>query len=97
MEKWINLDVFTKLSIFNDTTRVLHKLLMLAVKEKDVWKVCLNTNIRKLIIKDCNISLSSYYRAIKELEDCNFLIRDGDIYTLNLPENYNKMCIIFKK
>ena len=97
MEKWINLEVFTKLPIFNSTSRILHKLLMLAVKEKDTWKVYLNTNIREQIMKDCNVPQSSYCRAIKELEDCKFLTKDRDIYILNLPKDYNKMSIIFRR
>lgn len=94
MEKWVNLEMFTKLPIFNDTTRVLHKLLMLAITEKNVWKVYLNANIRKRIMEDCNVPKSSYCRVIKELEDCEFLTKDKDICILNLPD---KMYIIFKR
>lgn len=35
MEKWINLNIFSTLPIFNSTTRVMHKLLMLAVREEN--------------------------------------------------------------
>lgn len=97
MEKWINLNILSTLPIFNPTARVMHKLLMLAVKEENVWKVYLNTNIREQIMKDCNVPKSSYCRAIKELEDCGFLTRDKDICILNLPNDYKKMSIIFKR
>lgn len=43
---WINMEAFTKLPIFNATTRVMHKLLLFAVKEDNLFKVYLNTNIR---------------------------------------------------
>mgnify|MGYP006896536747 CR=1 FL=1 len=97
MEKWINLNIFSTLPIFNSTTRVMHKLLMLAVREENQWKVYLNTNIREQIMKDCNVPKASYCRAIKELEDCNFLARDKDICILNLLSDYDKMSIIFKR
>ena len=64
MEKWINLNIFSTLPIFNSTTRVMHKLLMLAVREENQWKVYLNTNIREQIMKDCNVPKASYCRAI---------------------------------
>lgn len=97
METWINLNIFSTLSIFNSTSRVMHKLLMLAVREGSIWKVYLNTNIREKIMEDCNIPKSSYCRAIKELEDCGFLTRDKDICILNLPQEYGKFSIISQK
>lgn len=93
---WINMEAFTKLSIFNATTRVMHKLLLLAVKEDNIYKVYLNTNIREQILKDCNIPKSSYCRAIKELEGCKFLTKDKDILILNLPKDF-ELPVIFKR
>lgn len=93
MEKWINLDVFTFLPIFNDTARVMHELLILAVRENK-WKVYLNSNVRGEILKKCNVSRASYNRAIKQLEECGFLERDKDILILNLPTNFSK--VLFK-
>ena len=93
---WINIEAFTKLSIFNATARVMHKLLLLTVKEDNLFKVYLNTNIRQQILEDCNLPKSSYCRAIKELEDCKFLTRDKDILILNLPKDF-ELPIIFKR
>ena len=97
MEKWINLNILSTLPIFNSTSRVMHKLIMLAVRERSIWKVYLNTNIREQIMEDCNIPKSSYCRAIKELEDCGFLTRDKDICILNLPQECGKLSIISQK
>lgn len=97
MEKWINLNVMSTLLIFNSTSRVMHKLLMLAVRENNVWKVFLKTTIREQIMKDCNVTKPSYCRSIKELEDCGFLTRDKDICILNLPDEYGKISIISQK
>lgn len=90
------MEAFTKLSIFNATTRVMHKLLLFAVKEDNLFKVYLNTNIREQILKDCNIPKSSYCRAIKELEDCKFLSRDKDNLILHLPKDF-ELPVIFKR
>lgn len=95
MEKWINLNVLSTLPIFNGTARVMHKLLMLAIREDDQWKVFLNTNVREEIMEYCNIPKSSYCRAIKELEDCGFLTRDKDIYILNMLNDKEVAPIIF--
>lgn len=97
MEKWINLNIFSTLPIFNSTSRVMHKLLMLAVREESIWKVYLSPNIRKQIMEDCNIHKSSYYRIIKELEDCEFLTKNKDICILNLPQEYGKLSTISQK
>lgn len=97
MEKWINLNILSTLPIFNSTSRVMHKLLMLAAREGGIWKVYLNTNIREQIMEDCNIPKSSYCRAIKELEDCGFLTRDKDICILNIPQEYGNLSIISQK
>lgn len=97
MEKiWINVKAFTQLPIFNDTTRVMHKLLLLAVKEDEEFKVFLNTNIREQILEDCRVPKSSYCRAIGELEECGFLTRDRDILTLNLPKGF-ELPVIYKR
>lgn len=93
MEKWINLDMFISLPIFNDTARVMHKLLALAIKEEK-WKVYLNSNVRKDILKSCKVSKASCNRAIKQLEECGFLMNDKDILILNLPTDFSK--VIFK-
>lgn len=93
---WINMEAFTKLPIFNATTRVMHKLLLFAVKEDNLFKVYLNTNIREQILEDCNIPKSSYCRAIKELEDCKFLSKDKDNLILHLPKDF-ELPVIFKK
>lgn len=93
---WINMEPFIKLSIFNATSRVMHKLLLLAVKEDNIYKVYLNTNIREQILKDCNIPKSSYCRAIKELEDCKFLSKDKDNLILHLPKDLD-LPVIFKR
>lgn len=93
---WINMEPFIKLSIFNATSRVMHKLLLLAVKEDNIYKVYLNTNIREQILKDCNIPKSSYCRAIRELENCKFLSKDKDNLILHLPKDFD-LPIIFKK
>lgn len=97
MEKWINLEVFTKLPIFNSTTRVFHKLLIWAVKDNGVWKVYLNSNIREQILKDCNIPKASYCRAIKELEESKLLERNKDILILNLPKDYSRKHVSYEK
>ena len=93
---WINMEAFIKLSIFNATSRVMHKLLLLAVKEDNLFIVYLNTNIREQILKDCNIPKSSYYRAIRELEECKFLSKDKDNLILYLPKDF-ELPVIFKK
>lgn len=87
-EIWINVKAFTQLPIFNDATRVMHKLLLLAVREGGIYKVYLNANVREQILKDCNMPKSSYFRAIKKLEECSFLTRDKDILVLNLPKDF---------
>lgn len=54
-EVWISVKAFASLQIFNATTRVMHMLLLLAVREGNIYKVYLNANIREQILEGCNI------------------------------------------
>lgn len=95
-EVWISVNAFARLPIFNDTTRVMHMLLLLAVKEGNIYKVYLNANIREQILEGGNIPKSSYCRAIKELENCSFLTKDRDVLIINLPKGF-RLPIIYQE
>lgn len=87
MRKIINISPFTYLPVFNDSTRVMFKLITLMVREEGKWKVYLNSNVRDKIMKECNVSRSSYNRTINLLKKNKFLEIHKEILILNLPDD----------
>lgn len=69
------------LPLFNVTTKVFWKLLEYA--EFNTGIVYMNANRRKEVMQICNISKTSYYRAVEELVKANIINKDGDTYTIN--------------
>lgn len=68
-------------SIFNNTTKVFWKLLEYA--EYNTGTVYMNSQRKKELMKECNISIASYNRAIKELAECEIINKNGSTYTID--------------
>ena len=69
------------LPFFNVTTKVFWKLLEYA--EFNTGKVFMNVNRRKEVMSICNISKTSYYRAVEELVRAGIITKDADTYVIN--------------
>lgn len=69
------------LPFFNVTTKVFWKLLEYA--EFNTGKVFMNVNRRKEVMNICNISKTSYYRAVEELVRAGIITKDADTYVIN--------------
>jgi hypothetical protein len=69
------------LPFFNVTTKVFWKLLEYA--EFNTGKVFMNVNRRKEVMSICNISKTSYYRAVEELVRAGIITKDADTYIIN--------------
>lgn len=78
---YFNPSLLYKLSCFGTTPRVLCKLL--EYMDHKTNKIFMNSDRRNEVINDCNISRSSYDRAIKELLSVNLLVQDGVSFIVN--------------
>lgn len=68
-------------SIFNNTTKVLWKLLEYA--EYNSGYVYMTVQRREELMNECSMSRASYDRAIKELAECGIIQKEGNTYIID--------------